>query len=116
MVRMTDMGQVFRGSLDEPVMLDGKTVLPRGADVRMKLPEVKKAGKLTGGPGLSLALVSISHDGKTATGGRSETKKIGAAAGGAHQALIKGDAVKIPSGTRLALHTGAAHHNLSSVG
>ncbi|MCC6362011.1 MAG: hypothetical protein IT165_00720 [Bryobacterales bacterium] len=137
--RSNSVGQMFRGSLDEPVMLDGKTVLPRGSDVQMKLSEVKQAGKLTGKPELSLTLVSIGHDGKTYTAsssdvtteGKSKTKKSGAVvggaaalgavigalagggkgaaigalsgagAGGAYQVLTKGDAVKIPSETRL---------------
>ena len=42
------VGQTFRASLDQPVMINGKTVIPRGADAWVKLVDAKESGKLTG--------------------------------------------------------------------
>src|SRR5689334_12930193 len=40
------LGQTFRASVDEPVTVNGETVIPRGADVVAKLVEDKQSGKL----------------------------------------------------------------------
>ena len=42
------VGQTFDASLDEPVMVNGKTVIPRGADAVVKLVDAKESGKLAG--------------------------------------------------------------------
>src|SRR5262245_28787612 len=42
------VGQTFQGSLDEPIMLNGQSVVPRGADVTLKLVDSKDSGKFTG--------------------------------------------------------------------
>jgi hypothetical protein len=53
------VGQTFRASMDQPVMVDGVTVIPRGADAIVKLVEAKDSGKLTGHAELTLALQSV---------------------------------------------------------
>jgi hypothetical protein len=58
------VGQTFRASLDQPVMLDGNTAIPRGADVVVKLVDAKESGKLTGRADLTLSLQSVSINGK----------------------------------------------------
>jgi hypothetical protein len=60
----TRLGQTFMASLDEPIVVDGRTVLPRGADVMTKLVDDQKAGKLTGHAVQTLALVSINAGGR----------------------------------------------------
>jgi hypothetical protein len=57
-------GQTFAGSLDEPVQVAGNMVIPRGADVILKLVDAKESGKLTGRAELTLDLVSIKVGGK----------------------------------------------------
>jgi hypothetical protein len=57
------VGQTFRASLDQPVMLNGQTVIPRGNDVVVKLTEAKQSGKLTGKTELALQLQSVSING-----------------------------------------------------
>ncbi len=57
------VGQSFRASLDQPVMVDGQTAIPRGADVVVKLVEAKDSGKLTGKANLTLSLQSVSING-----------------------------------------------------
>jgi hypothetical protein len=59
------VGQTFRASLDEPVLVDGRTVIPRGIDVTVKLIEDKQSGRLTGRTELTLDIVSITANGKT---------------------------------------------------
>src|SRR5260370_20246130 len=58
------VGQTFRASLDQPVMLDGNAVIPRGADVTVKLVDQKDSGKLTGRADLTLSLQAISVNGR----------------------------------------------------
>jgi hypothetical protein len=57
-------GQSFRASLDQPVMIDGNQVIPRGADVIVKLVDSKQSGKLAGRTELALALQSVSVSGR----------------------------------------------------
>jgi hypothetical protein len=57
------VGQSFRASLDQPVMVDGQTAIPRGADAVVKLVDAKDSGKLTGRADLTLALQSVSING-----------------------------------------------------
>jgi hypothetical protein len=66
-VRMVDgvdsetsqLGQTFQASLDDPVIINGQTVIPRGADVVAKLVEDKQSGKISGKTELTLDLASI---------------------------------------------------------
>jgi hypothetical protein len=58
------VGQTFAASMDEPVMLNGETVIPRGADVVVKLVDSKESGKLTGRAELTLDLMSVKVDGR----------------------------------------------------
>jgi hypothetical protein len=58
------VGQTFQASLDEAVVAAGRTLIPRGADVVVKLVDDKQAGKLTGSTELTLDLVSIKVDGR----------------------------------------------------
>ena len=58
------VGQTFAASLDEPVMLNGETVIPRGADVVVKLVDARESGKLTGRAELTMDLVSVKVDGR----------------------------------------------------
>lgn len=104
------VGQTFQASMDEPVMLNGETVVPRGADVVVKLVDDKESGRLTGRTELTLDLVSVKVNGrvvdintqsvtqtsssrgsrtaKMATGGAALGAIIGAIAGGGTGAAI----------------------------
>jgi hypothetical protein len=57
-------GQTFAASLDEPVMLGGDTMIPRGADATLKLVDAKDSGKLTGRAELTLDLQSVRINGR----------------------------------------------------
>ncbi|MBZ5624745.1 MAG: hypothetical protein LAQ69_39505 [Acidobacteriia bacterium] len=59
------VGQTFNASLDEQVLSpSGDPLIPRGADVVVKLVDAKESGKLTGRAELTLDLVSIKVDGR----------------------------------------------------
>jgi hypothetical protein len=58
------VGQTFAASLDQPVTMGGETIIPRGADVVVKLVDAHQSGKLTGTAGLTLDLMSVKVDGR----------------------------------------------------
>ena len=58
------VGQTFKASIDEPVMVGAETVIPRGADVVMKLTDDKESGKLTGRTELTMDILSVRVNGK----------------------------------------------------
>jgi hypothetical protein len=60
------IGQTFQASLDEPVIINGQTVIERGADAVIKLIDNKQSGKLTGTTQLSLDLLSVKVNGRMA--------------------------------------------------
>ena len=58
------VGQTFAASIDQPVTIGGETIIPRGADVVVKLVDAKESGKLTGRAELTLDLMSVKVDGR----------------------------------------------------
>jgi len=58
------LGETFRASLDEPVYLNGQEAIPRGADVVTKLVEDQQSGKIEGRTVLTLALSTITVNGR----------------------------------------------------
>ncbi len=71
-VRMIDMvdsgvhqtGEMFRASLDEPIIVGGRTIVSRGADVTTKLVSVEQAGRIRGRSELALVLFDMMIDGR----------------------------------------------------
>jgi hypothetical protein len=106
----SSVGQTFNASMDEPVMVNGEQVIPRGTDVVVKLVDDKQSGKLTGKTVLTLDLQSVRVNGrmvdintqsvsqasgsrgartaKMATGGAALGAIIGAIAGGGKGAAV----------------------------
>jgi hypothetical protein len=58
-------GQTFAASLSAPVMVGTQTVIPQGAEARVRLEEDQGAGHFKGRPLLKVELVSITADGTT---------------------------------------------------
>jgi hypothetical protein len=58
------LGETFRASVDEPVMVDGQTVVPRGADAVTKLVEDQQSGKIEGKTVLTLVLQQVLVNGR----------------------------------------------------
>jgi hypothetical protein len=120
-------GDLFAASLSQPIVEDGKTIIPAGAHVAGRVVDAKDAGRLHVPARLSVALSSVEVDGKSYdidTGtirktGQNHNKRnlgfigggaaggaiIGALAGGGKGALI-GSAVGAGAGTAGAASTG----------
>ena len=129
------IGQSFRASLDQPVLVDGNQVIPRGADVIVKLVDAKQSGKLTGKTELALSLQSVSVNGqmmdvntqtvkeesssrtsrtaKVAGGTAAVGAIIGAIAGGGKGAAI-GAGAGAAAGTGVELATSGQHVRVPS--
>jgi len=58
-------GQTYRASIDQPVIVNGQTVVPRGADAVIMLSDSQQSGKIEGKAVLTLELRSISINGRT---------------------------------------------------
>lgn len=128
-------GQEFRGSLEYPISVDGRDVIPRGADVVGRVMEVHKGGRLSDPGYVTLELISVGSGSQT-TGvqteayqikGESHTKSnvtkigggaalgaiIGGIAGGGKGAAI-GAGAGAAAGTGLAVATGKKNATIDS--
>lgn len=74
-------GQLFKASLDAPIVVDNRVIVPSGADAYVKLVEAKSAGHVTGRSELGLELVSIVFQGKTYNVVSSDVKQTGTSRG-----------------------------------
>jgi hypothetical protein len=123
----SEAGEIFDAVLDEPLVVDGQTVAPRGVAVRGKITMARRSGRLRHPGQLGLTLVSVSLGGQEvpletshilAKGGSHKKRNlaligggtgtgalIGGIASGGTGALI-GSAVGAGSGTALAFGTG----------
>jgi hypothetical protein len=111
------LGQTFRASVDEAVVVNGETVIPRGADVVAKLVADKEAGRLTGRSELTLDLQTVTVNGRQleiATGevtqqGESRTRQTATrTGGGAALGAIIGAIAGGGRGAAIGAATGAA--------
>ena len=59
------VGDRFEASVEEPVTVDGRVVVPKGASVYGRLEEAKTSGTFTGRSELRLALTGIVVNGQT---------------------------------------------------
>ena len=85
-------GDSFRATLDSPITIGDKVIIPEGADVVGRIAELKDAGRFAGQPQLALELASLSVNGRKYTlhtnqytrqgtsRGASTAKKVGAGA------------------------------------
>jgi hypothetical protein len=78
---VNQVGETFRASLDEPLMVDGDTIVPRGADVTVKLVSRAEAGRVTGRSELTLALMDINVQGRRYEITTSEVSQAGGSRG-----------------------------------
>ncbi len=58
------IGERFRASIDDPIVIGERTVIPRGADCTLQVVNAETGGKLKGSAELALKLYDISVDGK----------------------------------------------------
>lgn len=120
-------GDHFDATVSEPVVVDGKTVIPQGAHAEGLVVDARQSGRLKGRSRLQLALRTVAVNGQTYDvrtishprigrdhkkrnwewigGGAAGGALIGALAGGGTGALIGGP-VGAGAGTTVALMTG----------
>lgn len=123
------VGDRFRASLDEALIVNGRELAPRGADATVQLAKVDQAGRIAGREEIAIELVSVLINGretavtsnfaemssksktgqtaKTAGGGAAIGAIIGAIAGGGKGAAI-GAGVGAGAGTVYSATRGAS--------
>jgi hypothetical protein len=119
-------GEIFKASLDAPIVVDNEVIVPAGTDVFVKLVTARSAGRISGQSELTLELVRMVFQGKSyslvssdyqqkgtsrgkrtaamAGGGAGLGALIGAVAGGGKGAAI-GAAVGAATGTGVQVAT-----------
>jgi hypothetical protein len=120
-VDASQAGQTFKAVVDDPVMLGGSIVIPRGASAVVQAAKVEQSGKMKGSDKISLKLNAIGFGGRVyevTTGyvetkgkgeGRRTTRKIGGGAGlGAIVGGIAGGGEGAAIGAAIGGVTGAA--------
>jgi hypothetical protein len=85
-------GEVFRASLDAPLMSEGDVIVPEGADVMVRLAEAKSAGRLAGRSELRLELMRLQYQGKSYSLVSSTYEQVGTSRGKRTAATIGGGA------------------------
>jgi hypothetical protein len=58
-VDKTAAGETFRASLDDPIILNGQVVVPRGAPAMLEAAKVEQSGKMSGSDKITLKLNTI---------------------------------------------------------
>ncbi len=58
------LGDHFRASIEDPVIVNGQTVIPRGADVSVRLSDDQKSGKISGKTVLTLTISTLTINGR----------------------------------------------------
>jgi hypothetical protein len=98
--KTAEAGQTFTGSVMEPIVVDGRTLIPAGATVSGEVTDAKSAGRFKGGAELAITIRSVTVGGvphalaastvsQTSTGkGKRSAAMIGG--GGGAGALIGG--------------------------
>jgi BON domain len=85
-------GEIFHASLEAPIVVDNDVVVPRGADVYVRLANASSAGHMSGKSDLRLELVKLEFQGQSyplvsstysetgSSRGKDTAKKVGAGA------------------------------------
>jgi hypothetical protein len=120
-VDASQAGMKFKALVDDPVMIDGAIVIPRGASAVLQAANVQQSGKMKGSDKISLKLNSIGFGGyvyEVATGyvetkgkgeGKKTARKVGGGAGlGAIVGGIAGGGSGAAIGAAVGGATGAA--------
>jgi hypothetical protein len=89
----SSLGRTYRASVDEPVMVNGQTVIPRGADVVTKVVQDQQSGKIEGRTMVGLALQTISINGQPVDVTSQEVSKASGSRGERSAKVIGGTAV-----------------------
>ncbi len=85
-------GQIFRASLDAPIVVEDEIVVPTGTDVFVKLADARSAGRMTGRSELRLELVRMQFQGKSYTLASDEYEQVGTSRGKRTAGMVGGGA------------------------
>jgi hypothetical protein len=116
-VDASQAGQTFKAIVDDPVMIGGSTVIPRGASAVLQAAAVQQSGKMKGSDKISLKMNSIAFGGTVyqvatvyvETKGKGEGKKTARkVGGGAGLGAIVGGIAGGGSGAAIGAAVGAA--------
>jgi hypothetical protein len=116
-VDATAAGQAFKAIVDDPVMIGGSVVIPRGAAASLQTVKVEQSGKMKGSDKISLKMNSIRFGGMVyevttayvETKGKGEGKKTARkVGGGAGLGAIVGGIAGGGSGAAIGAAVGAA--------
>jgi hypothetical protein len=75
------VGDTFRATLDEPLESGGRTIIPRGTEMKGRIALAKESGRLTGKSELILELTELTLNGKTYPLSTSDYSEAGASRG-----------------------------------
>jgi hypothetical protein len=116
-VDASQAGQTFKAIVDDPVMMNGAIVIPRGASAMVQAVAVQQSGKMKGSDKISLKLNSIGFGGMVypvtsayveAKGGGEGKKTTRKVAGGAGLGAIVGGIAGGGSGAAIGAAVGGA--------
>ncbi len=85
-------GEIFRASLDAPLVVDNEIVVPTGTDVYVKLVEARSAGHMSGRSELELQLVRMQFQGRSYVLASNEYRQVGTSRGKRTAATVGGGA------------------------
>jgi outer membrane biosynthesis protein TonB len=91
--KVNTTGQTFRASLDAPIVVGDRVVVPKGLNVNLKLVEASSAGKFKGRSELTVSLDSFTFQGKTYQVATSDVQEKGGSRGKRSAEVIGGGAV-----------------------
>ena len=86
-------GQTFRASLDAPIVVGDRVVVPKGLSVNLKLVDASSAGKFKGRSELTVSLDSFTYQGRTYQIASSDVQEKGGSRGKRSAEVIGGGAV-----------------------
>jgi hypothetical protein len=61
---VTGAGERFRASIDDPLVIDGKVVVPRNADATVQVMRVEQSGRISGSDEIALKLYNVTINGR----------------------------------------------------
>jgi BON domain-containing protein len=91
--KVNTTGQTFRASLDAPIVVGDRVVVPKGLNVNLNLVEASSAGKFKGRSELTVSLDSFTFQGKTYQVATSDVQEKGGSRGKRSAEVIGGGAV-----------------------
>jgi len=114
---VSSAGDIFEGTLDDPVVIEGQTAIPRGAPVTGKVLAAKSSGRLRDPGYLRIALVSIKVEGQPVAvetsslfvkGGSHEKRNLAMIGGGTGTGALIGGVAGGSKGVLIGSSVGAA--------